>query len=385
LGKLASYAFEAEANAYVRGGRTRLIWLGAWLGALLPSAVAAQGSGVAFNWVRLAGAESCVSASELMNRVEERAGRVLFVRSGDARLSIDGYVRASDDPRGWAVRLAVSQPDGRVLGSRDLDVLVGDDCSVIDEAVEFLVHVTLDADGAFNMGIPLSAEARQLLDQALGNEPFEGDRLLLLGMSSDSSRPARESAPPPPSAASPAQTTALPAAEARPSSALFDMSAAAGVGRIPGVSFGLALHVSLLTSADWRLELGLGVWPARRVEADGSPGHADFDALIGSLAICPWQFWQALALCAGAEYGRMGVVPSGFKESETSSSALFDVFGTGVLHFHVAGPLQLRAALVLTVPMIRHEYVFETSMGSQRLFRTSPVLAHVELGVGVQL
>jgi hypothetical protein len=375
----------------VRGGRTRLIGLGAWLCALLlPTAAAAEGSGVAFNWVRLAGAESCVSASELMNRVEERAGRVLFVRSGDARLSIDGYVRVSDDPQGWAVRLAVSQPDGRVLGSRDLDVLVGDDCRVIDEAVEFLVHMTLDADGAFNMGIPLSAEARLLLDQAVGNEPFEGDpRVLFLGMSADSSRPAPKAAAPPPSAApAPAQPAAQPEpTEARPSSALFDVSGTAGIGRMPGVSFGLALHVALLTRAEWTLELGLAVWPVRRVEADGSPGHADFDALIGSLAICPWQFWQALALCAGAEYGRMGVAPSGFtgQNQASSSNALFDVFGSGVLHFQVAGPLQLRGALVVSVPLIQHEYVFGTSAGTQRLFRTSPVLAHVELGVGLSL
>jgi hypothetical protein len=284
----------------------------------------------------------------------------------------------------------VSQPDGRVLGSRDLDVLVGDDCRVIDEAVEFLVHITLDADGAFNMGIPLSAEARLLLDQAVGNEPFEGDPLiLLLGIKPTSSRSAPKPTAPPPSAAPAAQPAAQPEPPAAgPGSALFDVSGAAGIGRMPGVSFGLALHVSLLTRAGWTLELGLAVWPARTVEADGSPhGHADFDALIGSLAICPWQFWQALALCAGAEYGRMGVAPSGFdsRSQVSSSNALFDAFGSGVLHFQVAGPLQLRGALVVSVPIIRHEYVFETSMGTQRLFRTSPVLAHVELGLGLSL
>jgi hypothetical protein len=373
----------------VRGGRTRLIWLGAWLCALLPTAAAAEGSGVAFNWVRLAGAESCVSATELMNRVEERAGRVLFVRSGDARLSIDGYVRMSEDPQGWAVRLAVSQPDGRVLGFRDLEVLVGDDCHVIDEAVEFLVHITLDADGAFNMGIPLSAEARELLDQAVGNEPFEGDPLaLLLGMNATSSRPAPKPAAPPPSAAPlPPPAAQLAPAEAGPSAALFDVSGAAGIGRMPGVSFGLALHIALVTRANWTLELGLAIWAARRVEADGSQGYADFDALLGSLAVCPWQFWPALALCAGAEYGRMGVAPGGFAGAPqaSSSNALFDVFGSGVLHFKIAGPLQVRGALVLSVPIVRHEYVFETAAGTQRLFRTSPVLVHVELGVGVSL
>jgi hypothetical protein len=361
--------------------------MSACLCVLLPRAAAAEASGVALNWVRLAGAETCVSASDLMNRVEERAGRVLFVRSGEAVLSVDGYVRAVADPKGWEVRLAVSQADGQVLGSRDLGVLVGDDCGVIDEAVEFLVHITLDADGAFDIGIPLSPQTRRLLDEAIGNEPLDWSPTL----SGPGARPSPSETEPPkalPTAAPAEPRTDAPSASAPevPSSAVFDVSAAAGVGQTPGISFGLALHIALLTRLGWIFELGLTVWPTRRVEADGYAGYADVDLQLGSLAVCPFKLLSALALCAGGEYGRIGVVPHGFAQpGDPSTRPVLDVFGSGVLQLPIVGPLTARGALSLAIPILTNEYVFDTKAGTQRLFRTFPIVAKLELGLGVRL
>jgi hypothetical protein len=373
--------------ACVSGSLARLLWMSACVCALLPRAAAAEPSGVTLNWVRLAGAETCVSASDLMNRVEERAGRVLFVRSGDAVLSVDGYVRAVDEPKGWEVRLAVSQADGQVLGSRDLGVLVGDECGVINEAVEFLVHITLDADGAFDAGIPLSPQTRRLLDEAVGNEPLDWVPTSLGAGAKQS--PSETESPKAPAAAAPAEPrTDTPTATAPevPSSAVFDVSAAAGVGQTPGVSFGLALHIALLTRLGWIFELGLTVWPTRRVEADGSAGYADVDLQLGSLAVCPFKLLSALALCAGGEYGRIGVVPHGFaRPGGPSTRPVFDVFGSGVLQLPIVGPLRARGALSLAVPMLTNEYGFEATAGPQRLFRTFPIVAKLELGLGVQL
>ena len=110
-----------------------------------------------------------------MQRVETSAGRILFARSGEAALSIDGYVQAVTKPRGWAVKLAVSTAQGEVLGARDLGVLPGDDCKVIEETVEFLLQVTLDADGTLDMGIPLSASTRRAIDDAIGGVSSDPD------------------------------------------------------------------------------------------------------------------------------------------------------------------------------------------------------------------
>jgi hypothetical protein len=370
--------------------------MSACLCVLLPRAAAAEPTGVTLNWVRLAGAEGCVSATDLMNRVEQRARKVLFVRSGDALLSVDGYVRAVDEPKGWAVKLAVSQADGRVLGSRDLGVLTGADCHVIDESVEFLVHVTLDPNHAFDMGI-LSPQARAILDAALRGDPPNWDpKSLLAGMSTSTSPTAYDlPAPQAPSATPKAATQAAPKptsdtatdTQPGPSPAVLDVSGTAGLGRIPGVSFGLALHVALFTRIGWIVELGVEVWPTRTVDAGGtSNGSADVDSQLGSLAVCPLNVLHALALCAGARYGRMGVTASGFKTPAPPSSAtLFDLFGSAVLHVQVAGPLSVRGALVLAVPLVRNEFVFDTRDGTQRLFRTFPIVSQVELGLGLRL
>ena len=70
----------------------------------------------ALNWVRLPGAEHCIAAAALADRIEERVGRVLFVPDTEAGLSVDGRVGRNE--QGFQVTLQVSKPGGRVLGER---------------------------------------------------------------------------------------------------------------------------------------------------------------------------------------------------------------------------------------------------------------------------
>lgn len=359
------------------------VWLAC--AALLPGSVAqaAEARGLGLNWVRLEGAEKCLSAAELMNRVETRAGRILFVRAGEALLSIEGYVRRVDDPQGWAVRLALSTPQGEVLGARDLGVLPGDECSVIDEAVEFLIHVTLDADGTLDVGMPLSAATRQVLDAAVGNEPIDPDPAQL---------------PVAPRAASPVPRIERPAA--RPAGnavvapgvpgernwATLDATGAAGLGQLPGVSLGVALHATLAARNGWLLEVGFASWPKVDARATGGRGVTGFQLQIGSLAVCPVQFVSALALCAGAEYGALNATPSGAVANGVSSSrAIFDFFGAAVLRVELGALFFLRAALTLAVPILRNDYVFAAAESTPRVFRTAPALGRLELGLGLRL
>src|SRR5687768_10727568 len=78
------------------------------------------------NWVRLAGAEDCLSAAELADRVEQRVGRNLFVATTTAELFVDGSVRgttrAGTATRTFDVTLQVSRPGGEVLGERALTI-----------------------------------------------------------------------------------------------------------------------------------------------------------------------------------------------------------------------------------------------------------------------
>src|SRR5690349_8115883 len=122
--------------------RAGLLWLVGITCAFGATNVRAQ-AGLGFNWVRLPGAESCIGAGELMQRLEARAGRIMFVRAGEATLSLDGYVQpVAGPPHGWAVTLEVSDAQGKVLGHRDLGVLEGEDCSVVAQAAELIFDLT---------------------------------------------------------------------------------------------------------------------------------------------------------------------------------------------------------------------------------------------------
>src|SRR5690349_8998115 len=92
--------------------------------ACTPFASAAQAATPAapgLNWLRLEGADGCISAAQLAQAVEARVGRVLFVPASSAALFVDGSVRLRE-PEHWQVELGISDADGRVLGRRSLEI-----------------------------------------------------------------------------------------------------------------------------------------------------------------------------------------------------------------------------------------------------------------------
>ena len=121
----------------------------------------------ALNWVRVGTADGCIAASELADRVEQRVGRVLFVPATQALLSVDGYVSEPEPGRFLAV-LAVTQPDGEVIGRRELEVR-SDNCRALDEAIILVVAVTLYPNSQLpGRAIPLDATTQEALHQLFG-------------------------------------------------------------------------------------------------------------------------------------------------------------------------------------------------------------------------
>ena len=340
------------------------------------------GHGLALNWVRLEGAEDCISAAELMQRVETNVGRILFVRSGDAALSIDGFVRPVSKPLGWSVQVSVSTPQGEVLGRRDLGVLEGAACSVIDQAVAFLLQVTLDADGALYVGIPLSDEARRAIDDAIGGVSSDPDPQQLLaaapeveGRELSVSKPAPQPLPTEPTTLASQRALRL------------DLSLAAEAGQLPGLGFGVAAHAEQVLDSGWSIALGFTGWPGRNAVVQ--EGRAVLELFAASLLVCPLRFAALLSLCAGAEYGRLSARAQRFKfNAPTSNRASFAVLATGVLWLELWGPLALRGELGLAIPLLRNDYVFSSVTGvehERELFGTAPVSARLELGLGLRL
>lgn len=348
--------------------------------------------GIGLNWVRLEGAEGCVSSVDLMNRIEEHAGRILFVRTGEAALTLDGYVRPGNSAQGaftgaaggasWAVVFEVSDAKGNVLGRRDLGMLTGD-CSVVTQAAELIFDLTLDPDGVLGVGIPLEPRTQRLLDELLRGEPFDPDpRTLPSGArnqkpraSAVNNRKPKREAPRPTSEAADTEPVTL------------DATGVMTLGALPRIAPGVGVHVTIPTRIDWLIELGVLALAEQTVAAaSGDIGQVTFGLQAGSLAVCPPRLLTLLFLCAGAEYARQSISASGFSTvRDAPSRALLSLVAEGTLRFELLSWLYLRASTAVLVPLVRHEYVYDSRRGERILFSIPPVSGRAELGLGVTL
>lgn len=358
-------------------------------------------TGLGLNWVRLAGAERCIASVDLMNLIEERAGRILFVRSGDAVLTLDGYVRPASalegtapsvggTPPGWAVTFEVSDAHGKVVGRRELGVLAGGDCSVVTSAAELIFDLLLDPDGTLDAGFPLEPGTQRLLDELLRGEPMELDPATL-----PKGTPAawRARQPPPAALASPPPSSSSDA-EAAPDESYeykepvtLDIAGVAMLGTLPSLAGGVALNMTIPTRAGLTFELGLLTLAEQSVAATlETQGEAHLSQLSGSFLVCPPRWFSMLLLCAGGEYGRQSVSASGFDgPSEDMSRDLFDLVAQGTLRVNLLSWWFVRASLAALFPLLRHDYVYDSREGDQRLFRIAPVAARAELGLGLHI
>ncbi len=113
--------------------------------ALVASARAEDKRAAALNWVRLPGAETCIDATNLARRVEERLARPVFPAPAQATLIVEGRVEKS--ATGFAAVLHVFDQAGASLGSRELGSDKAD-CAELSETVALVLAVMIDPDGA---------------------------------------------------------------------------------------------------------------------------------------------------------------------------------------------------------------------------------------------
>jgi hypothetical protein len=330
------------------------------------------------NWVRLAGAKTCLSGAELARRVEARLGRVLFVSPGEAEVFVDGVVGPGAQ-QGWDVTLEVSDPEGHVLGRRDMH-FEETDCSAIDEGVALVIALTLYPNtGLTEGGVPLDAHVGGRLDSLFADEPVDPDPAAL---------PPAVTPPPPDASSGP--TPPAPAPTPRPRwEVAIDVAPTIGFGQLPEVGMGLTAHVQITPPGVWPIELGAAAFLDQSVQASGGvKGDASFGLVLGSITVCPWQpaGLPALSVCGGAEIGRLRVTPTGFAQLEAPSHDLVvNLLAEAALRARMVGPLYARAAFLLSLPLVQRGYAYQTLEGtSQQLYRMPPLAGRVEIGIGVR-
>jgi hypothetical protein len=336
---------------------------------------AAEHPPIGLNWVRLEGAESCISSAQLVERVERIGGSPRFASTLEARVFIDGSVRPVP-LNAWLVVLEISDPQGRVLGHREL-LARGAECHVIDEGISFLLAVYLyerpqQIDPARAMPNGLDGMLDDLFPESSELRPEE--------LPPSAAQPSATRVPTPRvqpgtarNADRPAQTTAIGASSV-------GASIVGTVGQLPSPALGIAAHERFGTGAG-PLDLAFMYFFEQQDAIAANHGQLALTMLLGSAALCPWQPITGAFLCGGVEMGRLGVTPSGFVENRATSQLVLDAFGSGVLDVRLFGPMSLRMELALVAPIVRRPFELETVNGSKQLFRMSVLSGRAQFGL----
>jgi hypothetical protein len=371
----------------------RLVWSALiWSVALCsawPCAAREREHGVALNWLRLPGAQACVPAAELSERVERRLERSVFAVDAAAAFSVDGSVQPS--AAGFAVRLSLSDRAGRVLGERTLES-ADSDCRKLDDALVLVIALMLfprEPLGAAG-GLALDADTERLLQEQFRDEP---DPLDIAAPApgtphthvTEAATRANDTRP---SAAQRPDVADTPPTAARRDVASLTAAGILSAGYLPAPAPGVevALLISPVGVWPWRLS-GLYL-PAqeRRARALVS-GATRFSLGQVALAVCPWQAGIALQLrfCGGLAAGLLQVKSSGYAGGSTKrSDPMLNAQAEFDLHWHVSDYVLLQFGAVLALPLTQRGYAYQgLDAQSQLLFRTAQLSGRIGLGVGV--
>ncbi len=291
-------------------------------------------SSPSLSWVRMPGAETCVTTTQLARAIESRLERRVFVSAAEADIAVDG--RAEHVEGLWRAIVHVTAPNGHSFGERVLESRTGD-CDALGELVAVAVALMID---------PLTAPERaQVVEQVLVEVPVPVE---------------------------------VPGPRWRFE---FDASLVMALGLLPTLAPG-GVGALVVEPPGFVPVVFEGVlMPFSRAEHE--TGHVDFLHVHGGLQICPlWVRAQGLALhaCVGADLGAV-VVIGGDLDLQQDERVLGQAHILVRGHWDVGGPWTLRAALHLLVPFRHEPFVFGSS--AIELWDPSPVAGMLDLGIGL--
>lgn len=307
------------------------------------------------SWVRLAGADECVSTQALARAVEERLQRKVFVSASQADVSVEARVERR--PSGFHAAVVLRDAAGESLGTRELDH-PGPTCDGLTEPLAIVVAVMIDPDA--QAGPEVNVEA-----PALATKPDPPPR--------DRAEPA---APPP----SPRRR--------EPFALEGDTSVALAFGLMPRAAAGLAVHGLLVAPEVPVAYKGtIAGFGEQTISSERGARVRVLSAIVDG-ALCPALRRRAGALyaCAGLQVGALSArndAPEGSTERVDDGLRLLASFTLGARGtLRIAGPFggQLGAQAVL--PVLRPSIAHDTGRGAgEELFRVAPVAAVVDAGL----
>jgi hypothetical protein len=303
---------------------------------------------------RAPGAEQCLDAPTLAKAVDTRLGRAAF--SG-ASPELQVTVELERLPDGvWRAQLLLEDAKGRALGRREL-VSAEPACAALDPSLALVVALLVDAPPT-----------------PLVEPPPPTDTTTPL--------PPRPSALPPPT---PIRIPKAPAPPEEPWRLGASLSAAASLGWLPAFAPGASLALSAEPPRLPELVAFAQLFAPRRKEFPDGSG-VEVSLMRVGLAVCPSLYRGTslrLAACVGQTVGRVGATAFGFDENRRTADLGYAVEVGGLFQVSLVGPLVFRAFSGVEMPLTRNVYV----SGPERavIFRSSPVAARGEMGLGVEL
>jgi hypothetical protein len=271
---------------------------------------------VSLGVTRGAGAETCITAHDLAQRVEARLGHATFVSAAEADLFVDAQVARAGS--GWRATVTASRANGANVGVRKLET-TSRDCHRLDEDLVLVVALVID---------PLATGTRPVA------APVRRDVIYV---------PVRVPVAVP-----------VPGAIPRWSFGARIATTVLG-GMLPSLAPGLDVAVAATPPGAWPIELGAIVTP-RAIAEDGAGHGVDLRLVFGTLAICPELFDHErfrLHLCGGGAAGALFVRPRGLDAGRGGDHAAGLLFGRARGTLRVAGGVHAVADLGITVPLAR--------------------------------
>ena len=302
-------------------------------------------------------AGACADSSEFAQQVEKRLGRSPAIAAAELELSIDARIeRLPGPPPHWTGELRVHGRDGAPEGVRSID-RAGEACEPLTATLALMAALVLQPSGERSPAPPA---------------------------------PVGNPAPPPQRQVdAPAPEETVVAGEPGGSSRRWMISVAVG----PAVAFGLLPDPSLAAEAAVAVRRGGGmlVVSASLSSKESTFINATQGATLSRGAVEIAGCWSApawssrtLALCGGAEVGRLRAVGFGFDLSTAQEHWSVDLAAGAELHQRIVGPLFAAIAAELLVPLQRDRIAYTDPSGRpEEIFTTAPVAGSGRLLIGV--
>lgn len=316
-------------------------------------------------WVRLPGAEGCITSRELGKRVESSLGRPALVSASQGDLAIEARVEPGKSGT-WKVTIVTTPHDGGAIGTRELKIK-GEACSAIDEPVALALAITIDPDAAL---APKSVDVEK---PPVATPP----PVLAVAIAS----------PSPPKVIVRDERVLVPVPSKVPDvDGDLRIAPQVAVGLLPHAALGLELGASLKTAFAWPIELSGGILTDS--QTNGRDGGAVFSLGYGALAVCPTTRQSAsdawwISACVGTQVGVMRGRGFGFDEPRDSSATWVAAVGDVRLSARLTGPLFAQIGAGLLAAIVRPRFTYLAADGKPvDVFQEGSIAGRFQISLG---